>query len=147
MNSINYSLLNEILLQENYDAFKPIETTMPQPLVRKRSSDDISAHEEAINKIIQRLSCQSPIPSNEYIKYKKTKDDYSIAELSENEYDYELSYSSDENDIKIWPFKKDIEECYRENHDEYYEQLYQEEYEEYYKDDVSDAGYCSYDSP
>ncbi len=139
------------ILNENYDFEKP---------VRKRSEDDISDYKDNIDRILKRLGCQSPIPSNEYKYVNNKKVEYDCisvvsSELTDDEDDYEFviletendiygkkieedtSYSSDEDEIKIWPTKNEKENTY----EDYYKKLYEEEYEEYYKDDNSELGY------
>jgi hypothetical protein len=93
----------------------------------KRSEDEISDYKNEIDNAVKRLDCQSPIPMNEYIKYKnEVQDDY-CSELTEDEEEYS---------IKIFPVE-----------DEYdYEEDYEQGYEEYYEDDNSEYGYRSYGS-
>lgn len=72
-------------LKEKYDSESEEIEKCPNSPVRKRSEDDISDYEENINKILKRLGCQSPIPSNEY-NQKNNGEDYDY------EYDYEEDY-------------------------------------------------------
>jgi hypothetical protein len=111
------------ILPENYNF--ELEEEIEKP-VRKRSEDDISDYEDNINRILNRLGCQSPIPSNEYIKYVDDMEEDCISEITD-----------DEDEIKIWPTKNEKENTY----EDYYKKLYEEEYEEYYKDDNSELGY------
>jgi hypothetical protein len=151
----NYALTNDNcdefysagILPENYN-FELEEIEKP---LRKRSEDDISDYEDNINRILNRLGCQSPIPSNEYIKYiddKIEEDGISVVSEITDDEDFETendnygkkienTYSSDEDEIKIWPTKNEKENTY----EDYYKKLYEEEYEEYYKDDNSELGY------
>jgi hypothetical protein len=140
------------ILPKNYDFdFEEIENP-----VCKRFEDKIFDYKDNSN----RLGCQSPIPSNEY-KYvrqnkNKVEDDCIsvVSELTDDEDNYEFviletendiygkkieedTYSSDEDEIKIWPTKNEKENTY----EDYYKKLYEEEYEEYYKDDNSELGY------
>jgi hypothetical protein len=136
------------ILPENYNF--ELEKEIEKPL-RKRSKNDIYNYKNNINKKLNRLGCQSPIPSNEYKyvdnKMEEMEEDCSVvSELTDDE-DFETendiygkkiedTYSSDEDEIKIWPTKE------KENtYEDYYKKLYEEEYEEYYKDDNSELGY------
>jgi hypothetical protein len=132
------------ILPENYNF--ELEEEIEKP-VRKRSEDDISDYEDNINRMLNRLGCQSPIPSNEYKYIDDKKEEDVVSELSDDE-DFETendiygkkiedTYSSDEDEIQIWPTKDEKENTY----EDYYKKLYEEEYEEYYKDDNSELGY------
>lgn len=98
----NYAWVDKLLREkfydyaltvDNYDEFcyaglkesEEIEKCPSSP-VRKRSEDDISDYEENINKMLTRLGCQSPTPSNEYTNQKNN------GEYNDYEYDYEEDY-------------------------------------------------------
>jgi hypothetical protein len=107
-----------------------IENQLP---IRKRSEDDISDYKDEIDNVVKRLDCQSPIPSNEYIKYKNEVQDKNV---DKDDCCSELTEDEEEREIKIFPVE-----------DEYdYEEDYAQGYKEYYEDDNSEYGYRSYGS-
>jgi len=73
-------------LKEKYDSESEEFEIFTNSPIRKRSEDDISEYEENIDRILTRLGCQSPIPSNEYIDQKNN------GEYNDYEYNYEEDY-------------------------------------------------------
>ena len=143
-NLLREKYYNYALTIENYDEFYSAEILpknydfvfeeIDKP-VHKRSEDEIFDYKDNSKIILNRLGCQSPIPSNEY-KYvsqnkNKVENDCSllVSELTDEE---------DEDGVKIFPV---------EDYD--YEEDYAQCYEEYYEDDhLGDPiRKYSYDSP